>query len=97
MDRLTEEEVMHVSKLARIEISKEELEKYQVSLKKIFDEIEKIKDIEIEGDILISPTSSVCPLESITESSTSNPKEILANANETSGNYIKVPVVIDHE
>ncbi|MBQ3435467.1 MAG: Asp-tRNA(Asn)/Glu-tRNA(Gln) amidotransferase subunit GatC [Bacilli bacterium] len=96
MDKLTEEEVMHVAKLARIEISKEELEKYQVSLKKIFAEIEKIKEIEIEGDILISPTSSVCPLESITDS-ISNPKEILANANDTSGNYIKVPVVIDHE
>ena len=42
---LTKEEVMHVAHLARIEITEEELEKYQKDLKILFDEIDKIKDL----------------------------------------------------
>ena len=40
---LTKEEVLHVLNLARLESSEEEIEKYQVELKKMIDEIDKIK------------------------------------------------------
>lgn len=40
-DKLTREEVEHVAKLARIRISDSEMEKYQIELKKILDEVEK--------------------------------------------------------
>ena len=40
-DKLTKEEVMHVAKLARIEIDDDELAMYQVKLKQILNEIEK--------------------------------------------------------
>ena len=43
---LTKEEVMHVADLARIEITDEELLKYQKDLKILLDEVDKIKDIE---------------------------------------------------
>ena len=39
---LTKEEVLHVLNLARLEASEEEIEKYQVELKKMIDEIDKI-------------------------------------------------------
>ena len=44
-DKLTREEVEHVAKLARIRISDSEMEKYQIELKKILDEVEKINDV----------------------------------------------------
>ena len=43
-DKLTREEVEHVAKLARIRISDSEMEKYQIELKKILDEVEKIME-----------------------------------------------------
>ena len=35
MEKLTREEVLHVAELARIKLSEEEIEKYQVELKKL--------------------------------------------------------------
>ena len=40
MDKLSKEEVLHVAKLARLELSDEEIEKYRKDLKDLFDEIE---------------------------------------------------------
>ena len=49
-DKLTREEVLHVARLARIGLTEEEIEKYQVQLKKLLDEVEKIKDVELKSD-----------------------------------------------
>ena len=38
-DKLTKEEVLHVAKLARIDITEEEIEKYQVELKQLLNEV----------------------------------------------------------
>ena len=45
MDKLTKEEVLHVANLARIAVTDEEISKYQVELKKLLDEVDKIKEI----------------------------------------------------
>ena len=48
-DRLTKEEVLHVANLARISLTEEEVEKYQVQLKKLLDDVEKINQVEAYG------------------------------------------------
>ena len=54
-DKLTKEEVMHVAKLARIEIDDDELAMYQVKLKQILNEIEKINEVKLyDDDTLVS-------------------------------------------
>ena len=59
MDKLTKEEVMHVLRLARLTATYEEIEKYQVELKKMLNEIDKIKDLEdFDEDIIIAPWSN---------------------------------------
>ena len=45
-DKLTRDEVLHVARLARIKVSEDEIESYQVELKQILNELEKINDIE---------------------------------------------------
>ena len=45
MDKLTREEVEHVAHLARIGLSEDDITRYQVELKKMIDEIDKIKTI----------------------------------------------------
>ena len=43
-EKLTEEEVLHVAKLARIKLSKEDIEKYQIELKELLNDVEKINE-----------------------------------------------------
>ena len=63
MDKLSKEEVLHVARLARLELTEEEIEKYRVDLKTLFDEIEKILDVEEStNDLLISPWKNECSL-----------------------------------
>ena len=88
-DKLSREEVLHVAHLARIEIDEEELAMYQVKLKQLLNEIEKINEVKVyDEDMLICPTENKCVL---------NPKEVLKNAPRHSGNYISVPVVISEK
>ena len=44
-DKLTKEEVLHVAHLARIAVTEEEIKSYQVELKKLLDDVEKIGEI----------------------------------------------------
>ena len=58
MDKLTKEEVLHVAHLARIAVTEDEIEKYQKDLKKLLDEVDKIKEIEMEdNNLLVTPVS----------------------------------------
>ena len=97
-DKLSEEEVLHTAELARIEISKEELSSYQIKLKKLLDDVDKIKDIKLpnsDGEKLIAPWSKDCVLRSDKQGVMLEAKEVLQNVPKKSGNYIEVPVVIN--
>ena len=58
MDELTKEEVLHVAHLARIDVAEEDINKYKIQLKQILDEINRINELDVDGDILISPTDN---------------------------------------
>jgi len=95
MNKLKREEVLHVANLARIELNEEEIEKYQVDLKKLLDEVEKIKDVKgYDDEILIAPWSRKTELRKDEEGEMLDPKKVIENAPKHSGNYIEVPVVI---
>lgn len=94
-DRLSKEEVLHVADLARIKLTDKEVEKYQVELKKLLDDVEKINEVEgYDDDILIAPWSENTKLRKDEQEDMLNPKDVLENAPRHSGNYISVPVVI---
>ena len=94
-NKLTREEVLHVAKLARIKVSEEEIEKYQVELKKILDEVEKVNNVEgYDSDRMIAPWSNDTTLRKDEEKEMLDPKEVLKNTPRHNGNYIEVPVVI---
>ena len=97
-DKLTKEEVLHVAKLARIDITEEEIEKYQVELKQLLNEVEKINEVKgYDDEILIAPWSDNTTLRSDSEGEMLDPKKVIENAPKHSGNYIEVPVVISEE
>lgn len=95
MEKLTREEVLHVAELARIKLSEEEIEKYQVELKKLLDDVEKINEVKgYDDEILISCWEENTKLRKDEKGEMLNPKEVLENVPRHSGNYIAVPVVI---
>ncbi len=94
-DRLTRVEVLHVADLARIRITEEEIEKYQVQLKKLLDDVEKINQVEgYDDEIMIASWNENTTLRKDEAGEMLNPKEVVDNAPRHSGNYIEVPVVI---
>ena len=94
-DRLSKEEVMHVANLARIKITEEEIEKYQVDLKTLLNEVEKINEVVgYDEEILIANWHGNTRLREDEPGTMLEPKEVLKNAPKHSGNYIEVPVLI---
>ena len=93
-DVLTKEEVLHVAHLARIEITDEELAKYQKDLKILFNEIDKIKDLnDFDDEKMISPCKNSFDLErSSVEVSKDN---LLRNVPKKKGNFVEVPVMVN--
>ena len=91
---LSKEEVLHVAHLARIEITDEELEKYQKDLKVLFDEIDKIKDLDdFSSDKMISPCENTYDLKR--ESVNVDQDNLLLNVPKKKGNFVEVPVMVN--
>ena len=96
--KLSREEVLHVAKLARIKVTEEELEKYQIDLKLLLNEVEKINEVVgYDEEILIANWHDNTILRKDEPGEMLNPKDVLKNAPKHSGNYIEVPVVISEE
>lgn len=88
MNELTKEEVLHVAHLARINVTDEDIEKYKVQLKQILNEIERINEVNVEEDILISPTENKNVYRE--DNGIDEDVDILKNAPKKSGNYIEI-------
>ena len=94
-EKLTKEEVMHVADLARIALTEEEIKKFQVELKKLLDDVEKIGEIEgYDDDILIAPWEEETTLREDKPSDMLDPKKVVENAPTHTANYISVPLVV---
>lgn len=97
-ERLTKEEVLRVAHLARIKVDEEEIEKYQIELKKLLNDVDKIKEVtDCDEEQMIAPWSKSSILREDKPGEMLNPKEILKNVPRHSGNYVEVPIVISEE
>ena len=94
-EKLTREEVLHVANLARIKLTEQEIEKYQIELKKLLEDVEKINEVKgYDDDILIACWDNNTELRKDEEGTMLDPKQVIENAPRHAGNYIEVPVVI---
>jgi aspartyl-tRNA(Asn)/glutamyl-tRNA(Gln) amidotransferase subunit C len=57
---LSREEVLHVARLARLELSEEEVERFSGELSKVLDYVEKISELDLTD---VPPTSHVVNVE----------------------------------
>lgn len=95
---ISKEEVKHIAKLARLELSAREIEKYQKELSSILDYIEKLKEVDVSK---IEPTSHALDIENVTredkiESQKSKIKDqnLVEMAPDKKNNYIKVKSIL---
>ena len=95
-EKISTEEVKHVAKLARLNMSDEETEKYRNDLNSILDYVAALEDIDTAG---ITPMSHVLDIKNIWRDDSpverDNPLELLNNAPEREEVYYKVPKILE--
>ena len=92
MARITKEEVLHVARLARLELSDDEVAKLQEQLSDILEAVSKVSELDLSD---VPPTSH--PLDVVNVWAEDEPRpswpldDVLANAPEREGAFFKVP------
>ncbi len=91
---ITREDVLHVARLARLEIPEDEIESLQSQLAAILDAVGKVGELDLEG---VEPTSH--PLDVVNAWGEDEPrpslarKDALANAPDPAEGAFRVPAV----
>ena len=96
--QLSKQEIQHIAKLARLELTDAELEKYGGQLSAVLNYIDQLKEVDVKG---VEPTAQVTGLENVLrddEAENWDEKEIeaaLKDAPEREERFIKVKRVIE--
>ena len=93
---LTKEEILHIAKLAKLNLTDDEVEKFRVQLSPVLDYFEKLKEVDTDN---IEPTFH--PISNLKnrfqEEGMDNAleiKDVIKNAKEKNGNYILTEAVL---
>ena len=95
---LTDNEVKHIAKLARLGINDEELKKFREELAAILMFVEKLKEVDTQN---VEPTAQATGSQNVIRPDESREpneqarRQILANAPETKNSFIKVRSVFE--
>lgn len=98
MEKLSKQEIQHIARLARLDLSEAELEKYGGQLSNVLNYIEQLKEVDVKG---VEPTAQVTGLTNIFRDDKVEPwneaevAEALKDAPEKEGRFIKVKRVIE--
>jgi aspartyl-tRNA(Asn)/glutamyl-tRNA(Gln) amidotransferase subunit C len=86
------EQVLHVARLARLELSEDEVETMSRELSGILDHVDKIAELDLEG---VEPTSHVVELENVLRPDEPRPswerERVLEEAPDASEDAFRVP------
>lgn len=92
---ITKEQVIHVSKLARINLSEQEIEKFEKDLAAILEAFKTLDSVDTEGvKPSFHPIDVRNGMREDVESRTCDPAELLESSKEKEDNYIKGPRVV---
>jgi len=94
--KITVELVEHVANLARLEVSESEKELFARQLDAILTYVEKLNELDTTG---VEPTSHVLPIKNVLRADEVKPSlppdDALRNAPERSGDFYRVPKIIE--
>ena len=89
---ITREEVLHVARLARLELTDEEVALFQVQLSDILEAVSKVAELDLAG---VPPTSHPLEVANVWGEDEPRPSlpvdDALANAADRDGSFFKVP------
>ncbi len=92
------EEVEHIAKLARLQLTDEEKKRFQVELGKILEYFNQLKKLDTER---VPPMTHAVPIENVLREDRVNPslpvEEALQNAPEKKDSYFQVPKVVGQD
>ena len=94
--KITMQEVEHVARLARLELTAEEKERMRAQLDSILSYIDKLNELDTTA---VEPTSHVLPMTNVFREDEVAPslaqEEILANAPERHDLFFRVPRILE--
>ena len=96
---ISKEEVQHIAKLARIELSQEEIEKFQKDLSEIldyFDTLKSAKTSDVESTIYSLPIQNVMREDMPQKQSLQVVQKLIEMAPETERGFVKVKEVFSN-
>ena len=89
---ITREEVLHVARLARLELTEEEVERFAGQLSAILDAVSKVSELDLED---VPPTSHPLDLVNVWRDDEPQPSlaedDVFANAPERDDGFFRVP------
>lgn len=95
-ERISEEQVRQVARLARLKLTDEQLRRYAVDLAAILDYVEQLEGVDTEG---VEPLSHPLALGNVFREDQVGPSlapdAALANAPQRQDNFFRVPKVLD--
>jgi aspartyl-tRNA(Asn)/glutamyl-tRNA(Gln) amidotransferase subunit C len=95
---LSKSEIQHIAKLARLDLTEAELEKYGGQLSKILDYIDQLKEVDVKG---VEPTAQITGLENVWREDVARDwdkeevAEALAGAPDKEGKFVRVKRVME--
>ena len=95
MDKLSKEDVMHIADLAMLELNDEELSRYSVELKTLFNEIDKVQNLDVNSDIMFSASEEKMQMFNDEYKENENSNKLIDNAPVKEENFIEVAGVFD--
>ena len=96
MDKLTKEEVLHIADLGKLELNSEEIDRFSYQLKSLFNEIDKVNEINVSvKDGIFSPLDNKCYLFDDEYETFESPNKLIDNAPNKLENFIEVAGVFD--
>lgn len=92
---ITKDNVLHVAGLARLDLSQEEVARFEVELNDVLEFMEKLNELDTKG---VEPTTHVLDISNVFRQdivvASSDVEEILANAPDREDDYFKVPSIL---
>jgi aspartyl-tRNA(Asn)/glutamyl-tRNA(Gln) amidotransferase subunit C len=94
--KLDRDVVLHIAKLARVELTPDEIETFSEQLSEILTHFDVLNAIDTEG---VEPTAQALPLRNVFADDVSRPSlprdEVLALAPNTDDGYVRVRAVLE--
>ena len=94
--KLSREEVLHISRLARVAVSDADVEKMMEQLSNILENFEILREVDTEG---VPPTAQSIALQNVMRDDeiapSLEPDDVLANAPRQEGEFFRVHAVLE--